>query len=675
MVENVMNDKKNFSMNMNLLQHFDAAVEDEEARLKDSDRYQELSQIDKKYTEIKPLNEGGMKQIILCHDRYTDRDVAMAVPKDELDAEGIDRFIEEARITGSLEHPNIVPVHELSIDEGRPFFTMKILDGENLGEILKKIKSEKYAKVYTQVHLLEIFLKVCDAIAYAHANGILHLDIKPSNIQINEYGEVLVCDWGLSQYLDRKTSVKSSVMGTPGFMAPELIRGEQLTEKADIFSLGSLLYCMLERRNPFGDGDEKSTKQNVLVGEFNHPLNLPISLKAIIEKALSKDPDDRYKECSLMADDVRAYLAGFATSAEGAGFFTLFLLLVKRYKVLSVTVAFFIILLTSLTSVFIADLNREKAIAIIAKEDAEKSRDIATLAQEDSLSVRKNAAPQFLKYARREFFFRNYDKTYALADEALKLDPGFEHARNFMVNLLIGRHEFNKALKLVKTFKNQKPFKGRVELINFCLDLQKKGSLIMQDELLPKIASMRYIKGAPGVRHYFLYTATMNYPFEERLDFARRYLDSITKSKFTFDLKKEGESFSLSLAHNNGMYSISVLNNLPIVELNLTHTPITDLLPLRNMKLRKLNLLGTDVLDLSPLADTPLVELNIYNTNVKSIGKLKDTPLEEITLNKRWIDVKSLMEFKHLKKINIPRGVLGRASIRELKTKYKVVEF
>ena len=117
-----MADDKKFSMNMNLLQHFDAAVEDENASLKDSDRYAELNSLTKKYSEGQPLNEGGMKKIIHCRDLYTDRDVAMAVPKDDLDGEGIDRFIEEARITASLEHPNIVPVHELSVERRTAIF-------------------------------------------------------------------------------------------------------------------------------------------------------------------------------------------------------------------------------------------------------------------------------------------------------------------------------------------------------------------------------------------------------------------------------------------------------------------------------------------------------------------------------------------------------------------------
>ena len=200
-----MAEDKKFSMNMNLLQHFDAAVEDEDASLKDSDRYVELTCLTKKYSEGSLLNEGGMKKIVHCRDLFTDRDVAMAVPKDDLDGEGIDRFIEEARITASLEHPNIVPVHELSVDEGQPFFTMKILGGENLGEVIKKMNQAEYKERYTSQYMLEIFLKICDAIAFAHSKGILHLDIKPSNIQINEYGDVLVCDWGLARYLDQKS--------------------------------------------------------------------------------------------------------------------------------------------------------------------------------------------------------------------------------------------------------------------------------------------------------------------------------------------------------------------------------------------------------------------------------------------------------------------------------------
>ena len=148
---------------------------------------------------------------------------------------------------------------------------------------------------------------------------------------------------------------------------------------------------------------------------------------------------------------------------------------------------------------------------------------------------------------------------------------------------------------------------------------------------------------------HLLYSLTFDYSLEQRLDFAKRYLKSITViKKFRFDLSYEGENMLLSLAGNVGMYNIVSLHNLPIVELDVSNTSVHDLRALSNMKLRKLNLEGTDVLDLGPLANCPLQELSIYKTNVKHLEKLENTPLEVLTLNNRWVDISELKGFKKL---------------------------
>jgi eukaryotic-like serine/threonine-protein kinase len=667
-----MADSKKFQMNVNLLKHFDAAVNDDAASLKDSDRYKELTQLSEKYSAGEFLNEGGMKKILLCHDFFTDRDVAMAVPKDELDAEGIDRFIEEARITASLEHPNIVPVHELSIDEGRPFFTMKILGGENLGSVIKKMNQAEYQQRYHQQYMLEIFLKVCDAIGFAHSKGILHLDIKPSNIQINEYGEVLICDWGLAKYLDQKSDKSNKVIGTPGYMAPELIEGGDLSEKADIYSLGSLLYTILVHKLPFGGSESETIKQNVLAGAVIEPEGLPASLKAVILKALGNKPELRYSDCEYMAEDIRAYLNGFATTAERAGFVTLFLLMIKRYKVLFITILSSLILLAIVTTSFITDLNHEKKSAFAAKEDAELARDLAEAAEKDSMAVRQSASPNFVKYARKQYKERDYEKAYRLTKKARELDPENKSAKKFMINQLIGQHEFSEALSLISLFPEQEEFKERKDFINFCLGLKKKGSLLLQDELFPAIKKMKNMYGAPGVRLHFLHSSTIGYSFEERLEFIQKYLRSTTHGNFTFEMTAVGESYKLSLAKNIGMYNINVLHNLPIIELDLAETSVFDLRPLSKMKLRKLDLSGTDVLDLEPLASCPLVELNLFNTNVKHVNKLNKLTLEVLTLNNRWSDLSELDNFKSLRVLNIPKNIFNSTVIKSLSEKYEV---
>lgn len=136
----------------------------------------------------------------------------MALPRKDIegDREELDNFVREARISALLEHPNIVPVHDIGLNkEGLPYFTMKLIEGENLGQIIKKLDQgqKKQRDIFHRGFLLEVFLKVCDALAFAHSKGVLHLDLKPENIRISSYGEVQVLDWGLARFLGEKEKI------------------------------------------------------------------------------------------------------------------------------------------------------------------------------------------------------------------------------------------------------------------------------------------------------------------------------------------------------------------------------------------------------------------------------------------------------------------------------------
>ena len=164
-----------------------------------------------KYKFRKSVGRGGMKMVLQVRDTDAARDVAMAVLPDAAarPAKDIRKFIEEARITAALEHPNIVPVHEIGADAtGAPYFTMKLLRGETLGAVLEHLNQgdKDTIKQYQLMTLLRIFIKICNGMSFAHSKGVLHMDLKPSNIQIGEFGEVLIMDWGLARVLPRQTS-------------------------------------------------------------------------------------------------------------------------------------------------------------------------------------------------------------------------------------------------------------------------------------------------------------------------------------------------------------------------------------------------------------------------------------------------------------------------------------
>ena len=207
-----------------------------------------------RYKFIRSIGFGGMKGVLLVHDRDTNRDVAMAIMPDfrDRDVRDLNRFVREARITATLEHPNIVPVYDIGIDmSGSPYFVMKYLQGATLAVVLKRLRArdEKTMAEFPRTRLLRFFTRICNAVAFAHSKGIYHMDLKPGNIHCGDYGEVQIIDWGLAG--DIFTGNAGQIKGTPGYMAPELLSGEGKTGKAaDIYALGGILYAILTLDSP-----------------------------------------------------------------------------------------------------------------------------------------------------------------------------------------------------------------------------------------------------------------------------------------------------------------------------------------------------------------------------------------------------------------------------------------
>ena len=271
---------------------------------------------------------GGMGAVRTAHESATRRTVAVKVMLHPDNPQDAVRFITEARITAQLEHPNIVPIYDLGLDpQGKPFYTMKLVEGITLMRILQLLQEgvpETVAR-YPLTTLLTIFQKLCDALAFAHARGVIHRDLKPANIMLGKYGEVLVMDWGLAKIIGAKQpaspeDVDSSaetalsnprfgeeeslnthagaILGTPHYMSPEQARGEieQLDARSDIFVLGLILYEILTLERAFSGN--RTNEILAKIAGFTGPLPMmqtriahlpggvvPESLAAVVHKA------------------------------------------------------------------------------------------------------------------------------------------------------------------------------------------------------------------------------------------------------------------------------------------------------------------------------------------------------------------------------------------------------
>lgn len=299
------------------------------------------------FKKIHSHAKGGLGEVFLAHDTSLDRQVALKEmqPRAARHQESRDRFEFEARITGNLEHPQIVPVYATGCHEdGRPFYAMRFVRGNTLQESIQEFHKSYRGKTLSKQRwyspefraILTRLIATCNGIAFAHSKGVIHRDIKPANIMLGRYGETLIVDWGLAKYVGQdevtmsladaglsavsgntpSMTIEGSALGTPGYMSPEQASGSlaELSSPTDIFSLGATLYAALIGKPPFEGLSPQTVIDKVKQADFEHPRlrdrTIPKPLEAICLKAMSILAIDRYESALDMANDLEQFLAG-----------------------------------------------------------------------------------------------------------------------------------------------------------------------------------------------------------------------------------------------------------------------------------------------------------------------------------------------------------------------------
>ncbi|MEQ1893771.1 MAG: serine/threonine-protein kinase, partial [Planctomycetota bacterium] len=353
-----------------------------------------------RYRILTEVGRGGMGAVLRIWDEDLRRFSAMKVVLGKasessgatpaVDARTLGRFLEEAQVTGQLDHPGIVPVHELGLGgDGQVYFTMRLVKGDDLRVIYERVQTG--VDGWNPTRALGVLLKVCEAMAYAHDKGVLHRDLKPANVMVGKYGEAYVMDWGLARVLGRAdrhdlrlkpfaassqsavrtertaerhetpdsplVTMDGAVIGTPAYMPPEQARGEleALGPHSDVYSLGAMLYELLAGQMPFVPRGARVSPYTVLNRVLEGPPRplaelaprAPAELVAITEKAMAREPAQRYRDMTALAADLRAYLEHRVVRAHATGTWAETRKWVQRNKPLAAALAGLLLVLAA----------------------------------------------------------------------------------------------------------------------------------------------------------------------------------------------------------------------------------------------------------------------------------------------------------------------------------------
>lgn len=639
---------------------------------------------------------GGMGEILLAKDLNAGRTVAMKVmlkgaraPQDQ-----VLRFIDEARITGRLEHPNIVPVHEVGMDErDRVFYTMKFVKGTTLKQAITELHeggAEALAR-FPLAELLTVFQKTCDAVAFAHSKGVMHRDLKPENVMIGSYGEVLVMDWGLAKIMrDGRATVPGAttatrepssigdtaegasvailsardatedsstkagtVLGTPQFMSPEQARGEveKLDQRSDIYSLGVILFQLLALRVPVTGKSPDEILRNVCAGRIEYPSadvtmkhcpggRIPESLMAVARKALALDPKDRYATVPDLQADVARYQTGFATAAENAGLLKHLGFMIRRHKSETALIAAFALIVLSIGPYVGYRMKVERDRTAKALEDL------------------RGTASTYIDQALALFTEKKPDEAMDKIDFALRLAPDNVDWQLLRAHKLEALEKLPEAIQAYQHVLELRPddvhAKANLKLCGQLLD-ENGGQLPLsperQRQLLDAIA--REQRNADSLlygRTIYRESDAARDLFDARLKtvmtqggWTKANLERMADGTFRLSLRSlsvpdlsilRGMPVSSLDASGCGAKNVEALADLPLRELNLSGLEVSNLQPLRNLALRRLWLRGTQITDLEPLAGMPLEHLDISETKVTDIASLTGMPLRSLVMNR-----------------------------------------
>lgn len=672
---------------------FDEAltISSEEA-LAQSALFTELQACSNRYADMKVFKTGGSKIIHEAHDKMTDRRVAVATLKENPDITQIDSFIREARLNALLQHPNIIPVYDMGVNGKRPFFSMKFIAGNTLADIIDGLNNQdkEFEEKYPLTALIDIFLNICNGMSYAHSQGIMHLDLKPENIRVDKFGDVLICDWGLAAVIDghdnisdyfgslenyslnkidlKNPTIDGFIKGTPGYMAPEQT-GRTAYSKGtwtDTFSLGCILYSILCFRPPF-KGELEEVLQKTAKSQFSKPseikTGIPSQLEAICMKAMSVDPDDRYTQVEDLHADILAYRNGYITSAEDFTFLKFFLFFIKRNKAVSAVTFIAAVLLIIGTLYFIDSLDesRDDALKLAEKYKYEKNE-----------NVKRGAllATEFLEKYEEAYKNHDYEDAMAYAESAVRLDPTRKKAYLFKAHMHCINYQFKEALTAYEQA-------GQVDFLHEVSEKYK--DLPQPINISKKLEIVEYcmsVKGKSRPASDFIHNQVYSeMDIDDRVEYVqgllKLYNPQIEKLNFSYDK----DSSYLDVSNNPHLRWGYALQNFPLKGLNISSTNLNTLANMKAVLVQELNASNTPIQKLFYLTVDNLRSLDVSNTRVDDLAQLEGSPIQTLNISHTPLKtLKSLRRMKYLRNLVIHKGQFSQSELAKVPRKVEVTE-
>jgi serine/threonine protein kinase len=663
----------------------------------------------KKYKPLTTIARGGMGVVLQARDLRIRRNVAMKVMKTgaQFSRESVLRFIDEAQLTGQLEHPNIVPVYELGIDDqGETFYTMKFVKGITLDEVLRGLRHGRKETIAKNplASLITIFQKICDGVAFAHSKGVIHRDLKPENVMIGSHGEVLVMDWGLAKQTlgaqrveGRVETVVESrprdvlrgfqtmhgvVIGTPPYISPEQARGDldAIDVRSDVYVLGAILYAILCLRATVHGDNIEQVLQQILAGAIKKPLQfnkppkrkrghgaqddhvalvhcpggrIPEGLAAIAMKALKVRPEDRYQSVDELQADLTQYQGGFATKAERASLFRHVLLFAGRHKREFALFLLFGVIFHTMLVVFVVNVSKEKNRALRNEQHARESEVRAKASEMElaqAIESLRGTAPVYAQEAASLLDDQKPEEALEKIEYAIEQvpnEPNYHLLRGNILQTLLRLPESNAAYaEALRRNPNLNAAKDNTAVNDRLIKA-------IGDDPTPSPAILRELRASlADQRRVGEALYVMDQIGRDKKMLTDTFRAALMKRGFRTFEAQDDETVHIDLSKRKNV-DLRNLRALPVSGLILDDSPVVDLAALRGLPINTLSLSHTLVRDLTPLIGMPLRSLNLDASAVVILSPLTDLPLETLRLSNTRVDDLRALKGSKIEQLNL----------------------